>query len=188
VSSPAYVADSLPSRIETPRLILRPLTMADLDDVWAYASDPEVTRYTRFDYHTDRSTAEKWLKSAVDSAAGENFLFGLEHRQDKKVIGGAGIRGLNPHDRYAEMGWALARAYWSQDYATEAVRALIGFGFTHLNLNRLEAVCVPEHAASRRVMEKAGMQCEGILRKREFFKKAYQDVAMHSILRSEWHG
>jgi len=183
--SAAGTADSLPSRIETERLILRPLTIADLEDVWAYASDPEVTRFTIFDYHTSRRTTQQWLESALASSAGENFLFGIEHRVDGRVIGSCAIRAWNREHNLAEMGWALARAFWNQGYATEAVRALIGFGFEHLKLNRIQALCVPAHLASRRVMEKAGMKFEGILRQAEFFKGAYQDLALYSILRQE---
>jgi ribosomal-protein-alanine N-acetyltransferase len=179
-------ADQIPERIETERLILRPLTMADVDGVWVYASDPEVTRFTIFDCHTNRRITEEWLKSAIESSAGESLLFGIEHREHSKIIGSCAIRAWDRQHNRAEMGWALARAYWNQGYATEAVRALIGFGFEHLKLNRLQALCVPAHIASRRVMEKAGMQFEGILRQAEFFKTAYQDVALHSILREEW--
>lgn len=183
--SAAPSAEPLPSRIETERLILRPLTMADLDDIWAYASDPEVTRFTIFDYHTNRRVTEAWLRSAVDSSVGESFLFGMEHRKEKKVIGSCAIRAWDRDHSRAEMGWALTRAYWNQGYATEAVRALIGFGFEYLKLNRLQALCIPAHSASRRVMEKAGMKLEGILRQAEFFKNAYQDLALYSILRKE---
>ena len=185
---PLGPADSFPSRLETERLTLRPLTMSDLDDVWAYASDPEVTRFTIFDYHTSRRTTEEWLKSALASSAGESFLFGIAHRQRGKIIGSCGIRAWNREYHLAEMGWALARAYWNQGYATEAVGALIGFGFAHLKLNRMQALCVPTHAASRRVMEKAGMKFEGILRQAGFFKSDYQDLAIYSILCSEWQG
>lgn len=173
-------------RIETSRLILRPLTLADLDDIWAYASDPEVTRYTRFDFHTRRETTEQWLRSALAGTTGDTFLFGLEHRERHRVLGGCAIRAGKPEDANAEMGWALARAYWNQGYATEAVLGLIGFGFQHLKLNRLEALCIPVHTASRRVMEKCNMQFEGILRQAEYFKNAYQDLALYSILQCEW--
>jgi ribosomal-protein-alanine N-acetyltransferase len=87
--------------------------------------------------------------------------------------------------RRGDIGYALAREYWGHGYATEAVRAMIEFGFEHLNLNRIEARAVPANVASTRVMQKAGMKYEGILSESGFFKGAYQDVALYSILRSD---
>lgn len=184
MSSPAPI----PERLETPRLILRPFTMSDLDDVWAYASDPEVTRYTIFDFHQDRTTTEEYLSSVLTRSTGDSHLFALEHRETHRVLGGCSIRNLDRRNSHAEMGYALARAYWNQGYATEAVRAVIAFGFRELDLNRVEAKCVPQHTASWRVMHKAGMTYEGILRQAEFFKGKFQDLAVYSILRSEWNG
>ncbi len=68
----------------------------------------------------------------------------------------------------------------------EAVRAMIRFGFEMMNLNRVEARCIAENIASARVMEKAGMTFEGILREHMFVKGKYQDLKMYSILRKEW--
>ncbi|MBV8207347.1 MAG: GNAT family N-acetyltransferase [Acidobacteria bacterium] len=178
--------DAAALRIETARLILRPLSMADIDDVWEYASDPLVTRFTRFDHHTRKDVTRQWLASALEGATGDNFLFGLEHRELRHVIGGCAIRACNKSDSHAEMGWALARAHWHQGYGTEAVRGVIGFGFEQLRLNRLEARCIPAHTASRRLMEKCGMRFEGVLRQAEFFKNAFQDLALYSILKQEW--
>ncbi len=69
---------------------------------------------------------------------------------------------------------------------TEAVRAVIAFGFRTLQLNRIEARCEIKNIASARVMEKAGMKFEGILRQHAFYKGAFRNFKMYSILRKEW--
>jgi ribosomal-protein-alanine N-acetyltransferase len=66
------------------------------------------------------------------------------------------------------------------------VRRVIRFCFERMGLNRVEARCIAENFASARVMEKDGMSCEGILRKREYIKGAYRDMKMYSILRSQY--
>ena len=67
----------------------------------------------------------------------------------------------------------------------EAVRAMIRFGFGRMGLNRVEARCAAENAASARVMEKAGMSHEGTLRQREFLNGAYRDMKLYAILRKD---
>ncbi|MDQ4002222.1 MAG: GNAT family N-acetyltransferase, partial [Actinomycetota bacterium] len=68
---------------------------------------------------------------------------------------------------------------------SEAVRALISFGFEKMNLNRIEVRCIAENVASARVLEKAGMTCEGTLRQREYIKGAYRDIKLYATLKSE---
>ena len=170
-------------RLETPRLVLRALSHGDVDDVFAYASDSEVTRYTIFERHLSSKTTTEWLRSVIDTyGVGHPGPWGMELRSSRHLIGACGFRNWETQHGRAEMGYTVTRAYWNQGYATEAVRALIAFGFEYMNLNRSEARTVPANIGSTRVMEKAGMKFEGVLRQSEFFKGAYQDLAIYSIL------
>jgi ribosomal-protein-alanine N-acetyltransferase len=173
-------------RLETPRLILRALSLDDADDIFAYASDSEVTRYTIFERHQSLDTTIEWLRSVLDMYCdGHPGPWGMERRERGRLIGACGFRNWDAHHGRAEMGYTVTRAFWNQGYATEAVRALLAFGFEHMNLNRIEARAVPANVGSTRVMEKAGMKLEGVLRQSEFFKGGYQDLALYSILRSD---
>jgi ribosomal-protein-alanine N-acetyltransferase len=109
----------------------------------------------------------------------------IQLRVTSRVIGSIGMRNINEEHHHAEFGYALTPEFWNQGYATEAVRAVLAHGLRHMNLNRMEAKVVPEHTASRRVLEKAGMHLEGILRQIEYFKGAYHDLAIYSMLRSD---
>ena len=80
----------------------------------------------------------------------------------------------------------LSREYWGRGLMPEALRAMIAFGFERMGLNRIEARCIAENAASARVMEKVGMTYEGTLRQREFIKGAYRDMKLYAILKSEY--
>ena len=80
------------------------------------------------------------------------------------------------------MGYTIARAYWGLGYATEAARALIQFGFDRMHLVRIEAVCLPEHLASARVLQKAGMQFEGVLRSYQVWRGQPRDLHMYAIV------
>jgi ribosomal-protein-alanine N-acetyltransferase len=89
------------------------------------------------------------------------------------------------HSR-AEIGYALSRRYWGEGYMSEAVNAVIEFGFREMLLNRIMARCEVNNIASARVMEKVGMQLEGILRQHLFVKGRYWDLKIYSILREEF--
>ena len=92
----------------------------------------------------------------------------------------------SPRDtRSAEVGYSLARDCWNQGYATEALAAVLRFGFDTLRLNRIEAQHETSNPASGRVMQKCGMTYEGTLRSRVFNKGHFSDVRLYAILRSD---
>ena len=93
---------------------------------------------------------------------------------------------LNQENRSGEVGYSLSRAHWNRGYMTEALKAVIDFGFEVLLLNRIEAQHETANPASGRVMAKAGMQKEGVLRSRIFNKGKYVDVALYAILHDQW--
>lgn len=172
--------------LETERLLLRPLTPADAADIFAYASDPEVARTTTWHPHTSIDASREfiaWAQHRYDMGAPEPF--GMVLKATNTVIGACGLTPTWAHQR-GELGYALGRPYWGQGLTTEAVRAVVAYGFTSLRLNRIEARCMVENIASERVMQKAGLTLEGILREREICKGRTISLKLYAILRSEW--
>src|SRR5512146_1366713 len=107
-------------------------------------------------------------------------MWAIVDRLNAHVIGTIGLTSYMAQHARAELGFAIARPYWNQGYTTEAVRALLGFALHDLGLNRIEAFCKVENIGSARVMEKAGMQLEGVLRQREFIKGRYEDLRIYA--------
>ena len=173
--------------LETERLILRKMTPADAEAVFAYASDPEVTHYVIWDTHRTIEDSESFLRSTVERYENaEAADWGIVCKENGRFVGGCGIVEWDLDHARAEMGYVLSREYWGQGLMPEAVRAMISFGFERMGLNRIEARCMVENVASARVMEKAGMTYKGTLRQREFIKGAYRDIKLYAILRSEY--
>ena len=108
--------------------------------------------------------------------------WGIEHRADKKLIGITNISIPHRINRRVELGYTISRAYWGKGYATEAVQAVIQFGFEKMKLVRIEAVVLPEHVASARVLEKSGMQFEGVLHSYQIWKNIPCDLRMYAIV------
>lgn len=176
--------DPFPTLV-TPRLALRALRLEDLEDLYAYASDPQIDRYTPWQHYTSLDEAKADLDEFLGAyAQGELGAFGIEHRLDQKLIGIATFSPPHPHHRRAEIGYTISRQYWGRGYATEAVQELVRFAFDEMGLVRLEAVCLPDNTASSRVLEKVGMQYEGLLHSYQTWRGVPCDLKMYAIVRS----
>jgi [ribosomal protein S5]-alanine N-acetyltransferase len=184
--APAKATSPVP-QLGTERLILRAVSMNDVDDVFAYASRPEVTRYTIFDYHRLRIESETFVRSVLDGyARGVPPVWAIESREAARIIGTIAMKNLSEADSRVEVGYAIGPEFWGRGYVAEALRAVLAYAFGTMKLNRVEAKVVPAHTASRRVLEKCGFQFEGVLRQHEFVKGEFNDIAVYSILRSEY--
>ena len=87
------------------------------------------------------------------------------------------------------MGYDLARAFWGQGIGSEAVRAVLHYGFTELNLNRIEAATIADNHESVKLLRKLGFQLEGIRRGYSWEEDStFHDSAMFGLLRDEYMG
>ena len=102
-----------------------------------------------------------------------------------EVIGNCGIRLTAAGSHEAEIGYELSPNQWGRGYATEAVAAILRFGFTELGVHRVSAWLVADNVASARVLEKNGFQLEGRLRDKERYKGRYWDVLMYARVAEE---
>ncbi len=174
-------------RIETERLVLRPLQMKDAKDMYAYARDPEVSRHVLWDAHRSIWETRQFLHFAKGQyRKGLPGSFAMELKESGRMIGTIGFMWVNPDFKSAEVGYSLSRDWWNKGLMTEALQATLRFGFEELKLNRIEAQHETENPASGRVMAHCGMQFEGILRQRVMNKGCFRDVALYAILRSDW--
>jgi [ribosomal protein S5]-alanine N-acetyltransferase len=170
--------------LKTDRLLLRKLSIADAADMFEYASDSEVTKYTSWATHQAIADSQEFLESVIAKyETGQPMDWGIEHKRDRKLIGTCGFASWNCTHARAEIGYVLSRQYWGQGYMTEAVKAVICFGFHVMMLNRIQATCMVENPASARVMQKAGMEYEGTLREYAFFKDQYCDLKLFATFK-----
>lgn len=182
-------------RLETPRLLLRPLVDTDTDDLFAIYSDPTVMRYWSTGPWTDRAQALRTIEGDRDARAGRRDLrVGLELRETGRVIGTLSLYKIDAPCRRADIGYALARASQGAGLMNEALAAMIGAAFDDrpgapfddLKLNRLEADVDPRNGPSCRTLERLGFQLEGRLRERWWVEGEVSDSAMYGLLRADW--
>ena len=188
MTDPSLIFADLPT-LETPRLRLRKMRLDDAEAHFAYASDPLVAEHTGWYPYQSVEASRDFLKVMVDRyAAGQEAGWAIALKEDDRLVGTAGFFSWSVPHRRAEVGYSLARWLWNRGLMTEALRAMIDFGFDRMNLNRIEARCKVENAASARVMEKAGMTFEGVLREHQLAKGAFETMKLYSVLRREWPG
>ena len=143
------------------RLRLRPLTVADAPILTALLADWEVVKYTALiPYPAREDDALAFIgRTAAQAQAGTGVALGLERSLDRRLIGCIEF-GVQTGDR-AEIGYWLGREYWGQGFATEALRRLARHLLGDLGLALISATTHPDNAASRRVLEKAGLSPAG---------------------------
>ena len=148
--------------LETERLLLRHLTMDDLDDLFALYSDVEVTKHIPDAPRSYAETREE-LDWIIDVYYGR-YGFGLWATTLKETGAFIGRSGLIPwtieEREEVEVAYALARKYWGQGLGTEAAQAIVHYAFEHLHLPRLICLVLPENQASIQVARKIGMTFE----------------------------
>lgn len=173
----------------TRRLILRPARMSDAEDMYEYSRDPLVARHVLWDAHTSIHQTRGYLRFLIRQyRTGAPSTFVIVLKETGRVIGTIGFMWIQQENRSAEVGYSLSRRYWNQGYMSEALRAIVDFGFTKLSLNRIEAQHECDNPASGHVMRNAGMLHEGTLRQRLYNKGRYVDVDIYAIVRSDFEG
>lgn len=174
--------------IELAHLLLRPFALGDAEDVRRLAGDRAIADTTLTIPHPyEAGMAETWIAThRPEAAAGRRLTLAIVLRNTGELAGAIGLHGLDSAHRRAELGYWIGRPWWNRGFATEAARALIDYGFATLHLNRIFAQHMIRNPASGRVMEKAGLTREGVLRSHIGKGDRFEDMAVYGILRSEW--
>lgn len=151
-----------PPALETSRLLLRAPRPDDAPAVFACASDPEVTRHLTWGPHATVAESAAYLRERIRrNEEGTALLWGVVPRGGDTLVGACGFRTLHPDEKRAELACVLARACWGRGFGTEAVGAVLRFGFGEMGLGEIYSRALVDNTVSRRMMEKAGMRHVG---------------------------
>ncbi len=174
--------------LSTPRLLLRPFDLDDAPAVRELAGAYEIAEMTANIPHPyEMGMAETWIFGHQDMFdEGRSAPFAITLKLEHTLIGAISLMDINRYQYQAELGYWIGKPYWNQGYCTEAARRVIQYGFEEFDLNRIEARHMTKNPASGRVMQKLGMQFEGILRESIYRWDRFEDAAMYSILRYEF--
>ena len=169
--------------IRTERLLLRPFAFTDVDDVLAYASDPEWSRFLPVPSPYTIRDAQEFVARCILHEPDDNLRFAIEF--NGSVVGGIDLRIEAPID-VGSLHYSLSRDHWNQGLTTEAARTVVDWGFAEFGLEKIYSWADVYNIGSWRVMEKIGMTREGTLRSQGVNRGVRQDYHYYGILRSEW--
>jgi [ribosomal protein S5]-alanine N-acetyltransferase len=171
-----------------PRLVLREFALGDLEELYAFTSRPDMSRYQAWGPNT-RGDAQEYIGRACAAARDEPrgaFILAVVLAATGRVVGAGDLYIRSERFRSGEIGYLIDPAYWGQGFATEVARLLLGFGFDSLHLHRIAGTCDPRNAASARVLEKIGIRYEGCMRETLLIRDGWRDSSLYSILEQEW--
>lgn len=151
-----------PDLFETSRLTLRPIGLDDSDAVFTeYAHDLAVLRFLLWRPHATVTETQtliaRWLETPLSRT------YATIERDSGRLVGHFSLQLKAPHR--VSFGYVLASSWWGKGFMTELVSEVVAWSLRQDGVWRVEAGCDVENLASARVMEKAGLVCEGILRR-----------------------
>jgi ribosomal-protein-alanine N-acetyltransferase len=173
-------------QLETKRLILREMRPEDADAIFHIFGDEEVMRYRDVLAFTHLEEAQQFLEQIRSRyEQGEEMHWGITLKEEDQIVGCCGY-SWHLGRQFGAIGYDLARSYWKQGIMTEAIQALLRFGFEVRNLHRIEAKVRLGNDASMRLLQKLGFQEEGMLRECLFLNNQFYSVKIFSLLKSEY--
>ena len=169
--------------INTERLLLRPMTVADADAVWKWVSDERVAKYMVYPTYTDKEKLREWLRS-IEEFDGE-YHFGYVRLSDNELIGSGSIGPSTQKEGFWGFGYNFRYDCWKMGYATEAAKAIIYYGFEVIGFHKVQICVRPANGSSKRVIEKCGFEYEGTLRDYFCIDGHYEGRMYYSLINPE---
>jgi RimJ/RimL family protein N-acetyltransferase len=175
--------------IGTTRLLLRPFRTADLDELYAIQSRPEVVRYLYWDVRSREEVADVIAQRTHRDRIveeGDILVLAVERREDGRLIGDVNLTWASAEHQQGEIGFVFHPDAQGHGYATEAAGVILDLAFTALRLHRVYGRTDARNTASAGVMKRLGMRQEAHLRENEMFKGEWGDELVFAILADEW--
>jgi len=175
--------------LQTERLLLQELSLADLNDVHQLHSLPEVDAFNTLGIPETIQTTEALLNEWMEQQQlnpRRSYTFRITLVQTNQFMGLIALNLGKPHFKIAEVWYKLHSAYWNNGYTKEALLKLLQFAFRELKLHRVEAGCAVENIASIKVLENVGMIREGRKRNVLPIRGAWIDNYFYAILETDF--
>lgn len=174
--------------LETERLILRQFREPDLEMFLSYRNDPDVAKYQGWSIPYPREKGIEFVQQMLVAVPGQSkwLQIAIELKSTHQMIGDLAFFIKRDDKRQAMIGYSLARPFWGNGYAYEAMSCLLAYLFDEWDLHRVVAECDEENVASWRLLERLGFRREAHLIENLFFKGAYCNEYHYAMLGREW--
>jgi len=177
------------TNIETERLILRRMVMSDTQKVFDHwLSDERVSaNRVNAEHKTVSETIERVAKIVDDYVSKDFCWWAIERKADGELIGEIDLYDFDYSTGNCEVSYSIGYEWWNNGYGTEALGAVVEFGFRYMNIHKIVAAHNTDNPASGKVLGKVGMVQEGIIRHMiRNYKNQYKDCAVYGILQEDY--
>ncbi len=166
---------------------LRAYDRKDIDKAWEYVNDPEVKRFLvpGIPFPLRKDDEAKWYESLNPSST-NSYSFAIERLADGEYIGGCGINEVDWKNSHALVGIFLGKQFCNNGYSTDAMRVLVNFIFSEMNLHKVSLLTYGFNKRAIRSYEKVGFKVEGVLKENIYREGRYHDEIIMSIFKEEW--
>ncbi len=175
--------------LESKRLHIRELSLADLENIHQLHSLPETDEFNTLgipkDIQTTEKIVEEWLILQNHSPR-NSFIFCIDKKEENEFVGLIALNLGKSNYKTAEVWFKVHKDHWRQGYTTEALKRVLEFGFIDLKLHRIEAGCAVENIASSKTLERAGFVREGMKRKKLPIRGEWKDNYFYGILEEDF--
>jgi ribosomal-protein-alanine N-acetyltransferase len=169
--------------IKTSRLVLRQITQGDLKEIFFLRTDPQVLTYINKVLSVTMEDAADWIKRMEEAVHNNaSIIWGMTEKGKQEVIGTICLFNIKTDQHRAEAGYALHPAHQYKGYMSEALEAVVNYGFKLMNLHSIEANVNPANIASINLLQKNKFVREAYFKENWFFNGQYLDTAVYSIL------
>jgi ribosomal-protein-alanine N-acetyltransferase len=174
------------SELSGDHIRLRRLRESDAPIIAKVANDPLIGRFTPVPHPYTETQARAFIRYAMNTGEDNSgFVFGLVLPGDDEIMGVIELGDIKQRQRQGTIGYWLGKEHRRRGYMSEAIRLILALGFEDLNLHRVQAYVDPTNEASRKLLEKLGFACEGLLRDIAFYGGEFHDRCMYAILGGE---
>jgi RimJ/RimL family protein N-acetyltransferase len=175
-----------PPVLRTGRLVLRQVTESDGEGLYAIFADDQVTEHYAWEAFTDVSEGHALaVRTAEQFRLRQAIRWGLVLPGSPGIVGTCGYTRWDQENHFAVLGYDLVRSCWHRGLMSEAVSAVLRFGFEEMALHRVEATVLAGNDASAAVLGRAGFRREGVLRGRFLKREVFRDVWMFGLVRAD---
>jgi len=176
-------------KLEGERIILKIPEQKDAKKICKYINDKAVARYTTLPHPYKLKHAKEWIKKANKNFRNKtSYEFSIILKETDEIIGGIGLTHVDKNNKNAEVGYWLARKYWGQGLAKEALNLILKFGFKTLKLHKIYARAYCINKRSIGLLKRFGFKLEGNFRKhlKGRFSDKWYDELRFGLFREEW--
>jgi RimJ/RimL family protein N-acetyltransferase len=174
--------------LKTARLLLRQFKTSDLDSFFAYRNDPEVAKYQGWSAPYSRAKAVAFVREMSTAVPEPDrwLQVALELSSSAEMIGDVAFSIRKDDERQATIGYSLARPFWGQGFAFEAVSGLLGYLFDEMKLHRVTAELDIRNVSSWKLLDRLGFRREAHLVEHAYYNGAYVSEYHYAMLGREW--